>query len=244
MLEGKTALITGAARRIGAATARGLHAEGVNLVVHYNRSSDAADALAAELSAVRPDSIVTVPADLLDVESHDRLVRCAIDTFGRLDILVNNASTFYPTPVGEITEESWTDLLGTNLKAPLFLAQAAAEALSKSGGVIVNLVDIHARQPLAGHPVYCAAKAGLDMLTRSLAKELGPDIRVNGVAPGPILWPEAEMEQSAKDAIVRRTALKRVGCPDDIVKTILFFVRDATYVTGQVLAVDGGRSLG
>ncbi|NND37301.1 MAG: SDR family oxidoreductase, partial [Gammaproteobacteria bacterium] len=190
-----------------------------------------------------PGSAASYQADLCDVTSFEPLVRSVTDRFGRLDCLVNNASTFYPTPLGSISEDHWNDLLGTNLRAPLFLAQAAADALRASRGAIVNMVDIHAWRPLREHSVYCAAKAGLDMLTRSLARELGPEVRVNGVAPGPILWPEQGSSDEQQQKIIAGTALKRAGEPLDIARTILFLLRDATYVTGQVIAVDGGRSI-
>ncbi len=242
-LDGQTVLITGAARRLGAEMARSFHAEGAGVVVHYGRSREAADALVAGLNAQRPDSAMAIGADLLDPASPARIVAAALERFGALHALVNNASTFYPTRLGEIREEDWIDLMGSNLKAPLFLSQAAAPALAKTGGAIVNLVDIHADRPLAGHTVYCCAKAANAMLTRSLALELGPQVRVNGIAPGPILWPENDMGDAAKDAIVATTALKRTGTAQDIARTALFLIADAPYVTGQIVAVDGGRSL-
>lgn len=244
-LDSRWVLITGGAKRIGAGIARTLHAAGANVAVHYRSSSASAVALVEELNAARPGSAAAFAADLLDDTARDALVERVVDHTGRLDVLVNNASTFYPTPVGAITPEHWNDLVGTNLKAPLFLSQAAAPHLRRSGGVIINMVDIHARRPLRDHPVYGPAKAGLAMLTRSLAKDLGPDIRVNGVSPGAILWPEDEdMPDSVKEKIIGQTALKRTGAPADIAGCVLFLVRDATYVTGQIIAVDGGRSLG
>lgn len=213
------------------------------MVVHHHRSHDAADALVAELVAARENSACTVGADLRDVARLPELVATALERFGRLDVLVNNASTFYPTPVGSITAEQFDDLVGTNLRAPLFLSQAAAPALRESGGLIINMVDIHARRPLREHPVYCAAKAGLEMLTKSLARELGPRVRVNGIAPGPVLWPERELDTSLKGEIVDKTALKRPGSPEDIARAAYYLAVDAPYVTGQVIAVDGGRSL-
>ena len=239
----QTVLITGAANRLGAATARALHQAGMRVAIHYRHSKTAAAALRDELNATRADSCLIVQADLTDVAVHPRVVDTVIETWGRLDALVNNASTFYPTPIGRITEANWDDLMGSNLKAPLFLSQAAAPALTASQGCIVNLIDIHAQKPLAGHPVYCAAKAGLGMLTMSLARELGPDVRVNGVAPGAILWPEGELDDDAKREILSRTALKRSGTPEDIANTVLFLVRDGGYITGQIIAVDGGRSV-
>jgi pteridine reductase len=238
------ALITGGAKRLGAAIARELHAHGANVLVHYRGSGDAARALAAELNATRADSCALHAADLLDVEQLAGVVESARRAFGRLDVLVNNASTFYPTPVGEITLEQWNDLTGTNLRAPLFLSQAAAPELRLRRGLVLNLVDIHAMRPLKRHPVYCAAKAGLLMLTQSLARELAPHVRVNAIAPGPVMWPEGPMDAELRERILERTALKRIGSPRDIAKAALFFVKDAPYVTGQVLPVDGGRTIG
>ncbi len=242
-LAGKTVLITGGARRVGAALARTLHGAGANLVIHYRKSADDAQSLAAELNSVRARSAGIVPADLLDVEKLPALVDFTVRTFGALDVLVNNASTFYPTKIGEITPAAWNDLLGTNLKAPLFLAQAATPALRKSHGLIINIVDIHALRPLRDYTVYCVAKAGLHMLTRSLAKELGPEIRVNGISPGPVLWPEGQGDSGARAKIIQRTVLKRMGSPDDIARTALFFATQAPFITGQILPVDGGRSV-
>jgi len=243
-LGSRWVLITGGAKRIGAEIARTLHRAGANIALHYRSSAGPAEALVAELEAARPDSAAAFAADLLDDAARDALVERVVARTGRLDVLVNNASTFYPTAVGTITLQQWDDLVGTNLKAPLFLSQAAAPHLRETGGVIINLVDIHARRPLRDHPVYGPAKAGLAMLTRSLAKDLGPEIRVNGVSPGAILWPEEDMADSVKDNIIAQTALKRTGSPADIAGCVLYLVRDATYVTGQIIAVDGGRSLG
>ncbi len=242
-LTGKTVLITGAARRVGAAIARELHAAGANLAIHYRKSAADVEALAQELNGTRPRSAATVQADLLEVARLPALVEFAVRSFGGLDVLVNNASTFYATKVGEITPAAFDDLLGTNLKAPLFLSQAAAPALRKSNGLILNLVDIHALRPLRHHTVYCTAKAGLHMLTRSLAKELGPEIRVNGISPGPVLWPEGQGDTSMRAKVIERTILKRMGTPADIARTALFFAAHAPFITGQVLAVDGGRSV-
>lgn len=239
----RVALLTGGARRVGAAIARRLHGAGLRLVLHYRRSADEARALQAELEAVRPDSVRLLPADLLDIAALPQLARQAVAAFGRVDALINNASTFYPTPVGEITEAHWDDLMGSNLKAPLFLSQALADELRARAGCIVNLADIHAARPLRRHTVYCAAKAGLVMLTQSLARELGPAVRVNAVAPGAILLPEGGMDEATWRDIISRTALKRAGGPDDIARAVLFLLRDAPYVTGQVLPVDGGRNL-
>lgn len=242
-LAGRVVLITGAAHRIGAHTARRLHAEGVNLVLHYRSSAGAAQALQAELNAERAESVVLVRADLLDDAALSAIVRDAYSAWGRLDVLINNASSFYPTPIGSVTTTQWNDLLGSNLKAPFFLAQAAAPHLRASHGCIVNIVDIHADRPLKRHPVYSIAKAGLVMLTKALACELGPEVRVNAIAPGAILWPENEMDEVTKQRIVNRTFLKRQGSPEHIARAVLYLVRDADYTSGQVLTVDGGRSL-
>lgn len=243
-LSGQAVLITGGARRLGAAIARHLHAAGANILIHHRASGAEALALADELNRTRPGSAATHAADLLDVGAMPGIVAAAVGAFGRLDVLINNASTFYPTPVGEITLAAWDDLMGTNLRAPLFLSQAAAPELRLRRGLVLNLVDIHAFRPLKRHPVYCAAKAGLVMLTQSLARELGPEVRVNAIAPGPVLWPEGDMDGKLKAEIIERTALKRIGSPEDIARAALFFVRDAPYVTGQVLPIDGGRTVG
>ncbi len=242
-LAGRAVLITGAARRLGAALARGFHAAGANVAIHYHHSAGDAERLRDEFNTSRKDSAIAMSADLLDVAQLPALVAQTLAAFGRLDVLINNASTFYPTPVGSIEPQHWDDLLGTNLKAPLFLSQAATPALRESKGLIINMIDIHAQRPLRSHPVYCSAKAGLAMLTKSLARELGPDIRVNGIAPGPILWPEGGLDHKLQEAIIEKTLLKRRGSPDDIVRTALFFATDAPYVTGQILAVDGGRGV-
>jgi len=243
-LQNKCVLLTGAAKRLGAAIARAAHTEGADVVIHYNQSRKHADELCASLNAIRAKSAIAVQANLLDTTSHVSLISAVSDAFGRLDALVNNASTFYPTPFGHITETQWQDLMGTNLKAPLFLAQAAAPMLKTSHGLIINLIDIHAQRPLLNHTVYSMAKAGLLMLTKSLARELGPEIRVNGIAPGPVMWPEHDLDPQLKDEIIAKTALKRRGSPEDIGRAALFFMQDAPFVTGQILAVDGGRSIG
>jgi pteridine reductase len=243
-LAGKTVLITGGARRVGACIARTLHGAGANVVIHYRGSAADAKALAKELNATRAKSVALAQADLLDVARHPALVETAVDAFGQLDVLVNNASSFYPTPVGKITESHWNDLLGTNLKAPLFLSQAAAAALQDTHGLILNLADIHGLRPLRNYTAYCIAKAGLIMLTKSLARELGPNVRVNAIAPGPVMWPEKGADTALKKKIVERTALKRSGSPEDVARTALFFCADASFITGQILAVDGGRSVG
>jgi len=243
-LSEKTVFITGGAKRLGATMARALHDAGASLVLHYNNSENQARALADELQTRRPDSVVLVQADLLDMPALHRAAKQAENAFGGLDVLINNASSFYPTPLGNITENQWDDLIGTNLKAPLFLSQALAPALARRKGLILNIVDIHARRPMREHTLYCVAKAGLSMLTTSLAKDLGPHVRVNGIAPGAILWPEAGMPQATQDKIIGETALGRSGTPEDIARAAMFYISEASYVTGQILAVDGGRSLG
>lgn len=243
--DSPVALLTGAARRIGAQTARTLHSAGFNIVIHYRSSSKDANQLVAELNQIRPDSAIAAQADLNQLEDIDRLAEQTLKPWGRLDALVNNASSFYPTPVGDANESQWDDLLNSNLKAPFFLAQALAEPLRKSHGVIINMADVHAERPLKNHPIYCAAKAGNVMLTKSLARELAPEIRVNGIAPGAILWPEQEasLDDEGKQKILDRVPLGRPGGPEDIAETILFLIKKAPYITGQIIAVDGGRSV-
>ena len=241
-LAGKVVLITGGARRVGAAICRRLHAAGASLCVHYRSSAQEAQDLCAGLNAARASSAAALGCDLLDVRALEALVEATLARYGRLDVLVNNASTFYPTPVGEITPAHWDDLMGTNLRAPLFLSQAAAPALKEHEGLILNIVDIHGQRPLRYHPVYSSAKAGLIMLTQSLARELAPRVRVNAIAPGPVLFPEQGLSEETKQSILDRTLLKRAGSPEDIARAALFFAAEAPYVTGQVLAVDGGRS--
>ena len=243
-LENKVVLVTGAARRIGAAIVTRLHANGARVAIHYRGSADEAESLASRLNEQRPDSASTFQADLLDTSCIPQLLDEVVGWGGRLDALVNNASTFYPTPIGEITEANWQDLMGTNLKVPLFLSQAAVPALRESRGSIVNLVDIHSQRPLKDHHVYGPAKAGLAMLTRGLAKDLGPEIRVNGVSPGAILWPEDGMTGDTQQAILDQVPLARAGEPADIAGCVLYLLRDAGYVSGQIIAVDGGRSAG
>jgi len=243
-LAGKAALVTGAARRVGAAITRALHLAGANVVLHYRSSAEEAAALAQDLNSVRPGSATLAQCDLLDSAALKELAAAAAHAFGGLDILVNNASSFYPTPLGNIDEDDWNDLIGTNLKAPLFLAQAAAAALRERGGLIINLADVHGMRPMRRHPVYCVAKAGLIMLTKSLARELGPQVRVNAIAPGPVMLPEGGVDDALRDEIIHRTALKRIGTPEDVARAALFFATAAPFVTGQILAVDGGRSIG
>ncbi len=242
MAENKVALITGASQRLGATTARVLHEAGLNIVVHYRSSRDAAHALQKELNAKRENSVVLVQADLLSMQGLPALAKEAHQAWNRLDVLINNASTFYHTPIGKASESHWDDLFGTNAKAPLFLSQAAAPFLKQTRGCIVNMVDIHGEKPLKEHTIYCMAKASLIMLTKSLSKELGPDVRVNAIAPGAIMWPH-DLDEVTKQRIVSRTFLKRKGDPLDIARTIRFLVLEAPYITGQVISVDGGRSL-
>jgi pteridine reductase len=243
-MQGKVVLITGGAKRVGAATARLLHASGASLMIHYRSSVDEARALQNELNALRPDSVALIQADLLDIGGLPSLINKTVATFGGLDVLVNNASSFYPTPVGTITMKDWDNLMGSNLMAPLFLSQAAAPELKKRRGCIVNIADIHAERPLKSYVVYSVAKAGVVGLTKSLARELGPTVRVNAIAPGPIMWPEDDpnFDQVSRQRIVSHTILKTAGGPDDVARAVRFFAIDAPFVTGQILAVDGGRS--
>jgi pteridine reductase len=241
-VQGKVVLITGGAKRVGAATCRRLHSAGANLMLHYRVSAGEARLLQAELNHQRKDSVALIQADLLDTAKLPAMVEQTVQSFGRLDALVNNASSFFQTPVGEITAAAWEDLIGTNLRAPLFLAQAAAPALKKSLGAIVNITDIHAERPLKNYVVYSVAKAGLVGLTRSLARELAPEVRVNAVAPGPILWPDDEsFDELSRQRIISHTPLKREGTPEDIAKAVHFLLAEATYVTGETINVDGGR---
>ena len=243
-MQDKTVLITGGAKRVGAAICRRLHGAGANLMLHYRASAGEARLLQAELNHTRPNSVSLIQADLLDLNKLPSVVEQTLQAFGRLDALVNNASTFFPTTVGEITEASWTDLIGTNLQVPLFLAQAAAPALRKAQGAIVNLSDIHAERPLKNYVVYSIAKSGLAGLTRSLARELAPDVRVNAVAPGPILWPDDEsFDELSRQRIISHTPLKREGTPDDIARAVHFLLADANYITGETINVDGGRNM-
>ena len=241
-MQGKVVLITGGAKRVGAATCRRLHAAGANLMLHYRVSAGEARLLQAELNHQRKDSVALIQADLLDVAKLPSLVDQTVQRFGKLDALVNNASSFFQTPVGEITPAAWEDLIGTNLRAPLFIAQAAAPALKKTQGAIVNITDIHAERPLKNYVVYSVAKAGLVGLTRSLARELAPEVRVNAVAPGPILWPDDDaFDELSRQRIISHTPLKREGTPEDIAKAVDFLLAEATYVTGDTINVDGGR---
>lgn len=236
-------LVTGAARRIGAGIVRRLHAAGYDVAIHHRASADAADALATTLDATRPGGTQVLAADLRDDEAPARLVDAVLARFGRLDALVNNASTFFPTPVGSATPAMWDELFATNARAPFFLAQAAAPALVAARGAIVNLADVHGERPLHGHALYGMAKASLLMLTRALALELAPAVRVNAVAPGAVLWPEQGKSDAAKAALLAATPLAREGSPDDVAEAVRWLLQDATYTTGQVIRVDGGRLL-
>ncbi len=241
-LTGKVALITGGAQRIGAGIAKQLHQAGMSLALHYRNSRAEAEALKIALESNRPDSVLLIQCDLLNTANLDNLIGQAAEWQGRLDLLVNNASSFYPTPLEQADEAQWDDLMGTNLKAPFFLAKAAAPHLHKTRGSIVNLVDIHGERPMKAYPIYSMAKAGNRMMVKSLARELGPEVRVNGVAPGAILWPDEGLSESDRETILSRTALKHPGESDDIAKTVLFLTRDAPYITGQIISVDGGRT--
>ncbi|MDP3607484.1 MAG: pteridine reductase [Methylophilus sp.] len=244
-LDNKVVLITGGAKRVGAAICRELHAQGALLMIHFNQSHTEARALQAELNLQRPNSVAIVQADLLNSAVAPSLVQETIQHFGRLDVLINNASSYYATEIGQINEENWLDLVGSNLKAPAFLAQAAASELRKQLGTIVNITDMHIERPKKGYIVYSVAKAGLVTLTKSLALELGPEVRVNAVAPGPVQWPEnnPQFDEVYRQRVISQTLLKRIGNPTDIAKAVKFLIYDAPFITGHVLAVDGGRSL-
>lgn len=244
-LESKVVLITGGAKRVGAAVCRELHAHGAQLMVHYNQSHAEARALQAELNLQRPNSVAIIQADLLNTAVAPSLINETIQHFGRLDVLINNASSYYATEIGQINEENWLDLMGSNLKAPAFLAQAAAAELLKQMGTIVNITDMHIERPKKGYIIYSVAKAGLVTLTKSLALELSPEVRVNAVAPGPVQWPEnnPQFDEVYRQRVISQTLLKRIGNPTDIAKAVKFLIYDAPYITGHVLAVDGGRSL-
>ena len=244
-LNNKVVLITGGAKRVGAAICRELHAHGANLMIHYKTSITEARALQAELNLQRSNSVAIIQGDLLNIAVLPSLVSETVKQFGHLDVLINNASTYYPTEIGKITEENWHDLMGSNLKAPMFLAQAAAVELRKNYGCIVNITDMHIERPKKGYVVYSVAKAGLVTLTKSLAHELSPEVRVNAVAPGPVQWPEnnPQFDEVYRQRVISQTLLKKIGEPQDIAKAVKFLVADAPFITGHVLAVDGGRSL-
>ena len=240
----KWILITGAAKRVGAKMVEVLHSNGFNIVIHYNSSSESANNLSARLNQQRSGSSIIIGGNLTDDSAVESLIPSVVKQTGRLDVLINNASTFYPTPIENITLEDWDNLFGTNLKAPLFLSKHAAKYLKDSAGLIINIVDIHARKPLKNHPIYGPAKSGLAMLTKSLARDLAPSVRVNGIAPGMILWPENEPSESIKKSILDQIPLKRSGSPEDIANCALFLIKDAPYITGQIIPIDGGRSIG
>ena len=239
----KTALVTGAAHRIGAEISRKLHSHGLNIIIHYRESQQAAESLASELNTSRQNSAQCLQGDLSDHQAVIALAQQSINCFGRLDVLVNNASSFYPTPVEKASENDWNLLVDSNLKGPFFLSQALSAELQKSAGTIINIVDIHSDKPLRDHSIYSIAKAGVAMMTKTLAKELAPDIRVNGVSPGAILWPEQSMSDADKKEILDNIPLKTLGASSDIAATVEFLVNSAPYITGQIIAVDGGRSL-
>ena len=238
-----TALITGGAKRIGKEIAHQLHHVGYNIMVHYRSSAGAASELVETLNDIREDSAASVAGDLLNIEIIPKIIEQTIETFSGLDVLINNASTFYPTPIELITEDFWNDLVGSNLKAPAFLVKSAAPFLRERNGSIINIIDIYAQKPLSNHPIYCAAKAGLEMLTKSLARDLAPEIRVNGVSPGAILWPENGNDEISQAELLKRVPLNRMGEPVEIAKTVQFLVVEGSYITGQIIAVDGGRSI-
>ena len=244
-LINKVVLITGGAKRVGAAICRELHAHGASLMVHYNKSHKEARALQAELNLQRANSVAIIQGDLLNMAVLPSLVHETVHQFGHLDVLINNASSYYATEIGKISEENWHDLMGSNLKAPMFLAQAAAAELRKNHGCIVNITDMHIERPKKGYVVYSVAKAGLVTLTKSLAHELSPEVRVNAVAPGPVQWPEnnPQFDEVYRQRVISQTLLKKIGEPQDIAKAVKFLVADAPFITGHVLAVDGGRSL-
>jgi len=243
-VSSKVALVTGGARRIGAAIVRALHAAGMRIVLHYHQSGDEARALGDELDAVRAGSVHLLHADLRDATAVNEMVESTTNAFSRLDVLVNNASCFYSTPLGTIDETGWHELVEVNLKAPLFLAQSARASLEETRGCIVNIADIYASMPLGGYATYCVTKAGLVMLTRALAVELAPHIRVNAVAPGAILWPAEGANEDKRAAMLANIPLRHLGDPADIGQAVLFLVRDAHYMTGQTIKVDGGRAIG
>ena len=238
----KVALVTGSARRIGACTVRHLHQRGYNVVVHYHHSEEAAKALHSELNNLRENSCKLIQGDICDTRVLAELAESAIAAFSRLDVLVNNASSFYPTPIGTISAEDWHQLVGSNMYAPLFLSQYCHKELKKNQGVIINMADIHAERPLKDHTLYCMAKAALIAMTKSLAQELAPQVRVNGVAPGAILWPETELSEQDKQQVLESVPAGKCGAPEHIAETIGYLIH-AEYVTGQIVAVDGGRSI-
>jgi len=241
----KIALVTGGAKRIGHAICKMLHASGIDLMIHYRHSSDEAKNLQQELNGIRKDSASIIQADLLNLNVLPSLIHETMNVYGRLDILINNASSYYPTEIGKMNENNWNDLIGSNLKAPLFLSQLAADELIKTKGCIINITDTHIDKPKKNYIIYSIAKSGLTTLTKSLAQELSPEVRVNAVAPGPVLWPEnnEEFNEIYKQRVISQTLLKKMGSPEDVAMAVKFLVLDAPFITGHILAVDGGRSI-
>ena len=243
MLKQKVALITGAGKRVGADMARALHAQGLHIIIHYRHSAEEAQSLCKLLNEKREQSAITIQKDLNEISSLNHLIDEAICAWGQVDVLINNASSFYSTPLHSANEKDWDQLFNSNLKAPFFLSQAIASHLVEQRGCIINMLDIRARVPLKDYSIYCIAKAGLLMMTKVLAKELAPHVRVNGIAPGVVLWPDSENDLVLQKKIIDRTLLRREGSPDDVVKAVLFLINNADYITGQVITIDGGRSL-
>ena len=241
-MKNRTVLITGAAKNIGATIAKELHSSGMKIIIHYNRSQKEATKLVDELNDLRENSAIKIQADLKKKECYSMLINAALDFTGKIDVLINNASAFYPTPLNDINEKKWNELININLKAPLFISKLAAESLKENNGCIINITDIHASNPLINHAIYCISKAGLIILTKSLAKELAPNIRVNAISPGAITWPDG-MDSEIKENIINQTVLKKMGNAEDIAKTVIFLIEDASYITGQILNVDGGKTL-
>ena len=241
-MKNRTVLITGAAKNIGATIAKELHSSGMKIIIHYNRSQKEATKLVDELNDLRENSAIKIQADLKKKECYSMLINAALDFTGNIDVLINNASAFYPTPLNDINEKNWNELININLKAPLFISKLAAESLKENNGCIINITAIHASNPLINHAIYCISKAGLIILTKSLAKELAPNIRVNAISPGAITWPDG-MDGETKENIINQTVLKKMGDAKDIAKTVIFLIEDASYITGQILNVDGGKTL-
>ena len=241
-MKNRTVLITGAAKNIGATIAKELHSSGMKIIIHYNHSQKEATKLVDELNDLRENSAIKIQADLKKKECYSMLINAALDFTGKIDVLINNASAFYPTPLNDINEKNWNELININLKAPLFISKLAAESLKENNGCIINITDIHASNPLINHAIYCISKAGLIILTKSLAKELAPNIRVNAISPGAITWPDG-MDSKTKENIINQTVLKKMGNAEDIAKTVIFLIEDASYITGQILNVDGGKTL-
>jgi pteridine reductase len=242
-LNNPVALITGGAKRLGAAIARVLHHHNHNIVLHYRHSAAEATLLAEKFNAQRPHSCIAIQADLMDMSDIKQLAKKAESHWHRLDVLINNASSFYPTPITDATEAQWNDIMASNIKAPFFLAQALASSLKKTRGCIINMADIYADKPLKQHSIYSIAKAANVMLTKTLAQELAPEVRVNGIAPGAILWPDQTLSENVKENILNKIPLARIGTENDIANTVLFLIINAPYINGQIIAVDGGRNL-